>query len=530
MAAFLRSIAHPPKYLTASLVVSLGGLLNGLDTGTIGVVTTMAAFDSKFGTLSSSIHGIVVSSVLLTAAVGSLFAGSISDGLGRTRAIAIGALIFGVGAALEAGAANLGMFIGGRCVVGIGEGVFFSTLVVYICEISPPTKRGPLASTVQLLITLGICLGYFICYGTTNINSSLAWRLPLALQAVIALALAVMSYLYLPPSPRWLAYKGRKEEASVTWDQLGVSGAEREKDLLQNPTLQEPSVLQSIANQKTLIGAARRNIINAADKFGKESRMQVFLAIFLMSMQQLSGIDGVLYYAPLLFQQAGISSKQASFLASGVSAILIFVSTIPAFLLADKWGRRSSTLYGGLVISGCMLLIGSLYASDSVHSTYGVGRWIVIITIYVFVIGYCMTWAVGVKIYASEIQPVKSRATATALAQTANCITNFFVAFITPVLLAKSSFGIYFLFGGASILTVGVCVLFMPETRGRSLESIGEAFIAHKAADMSLVRLIRGLSSRLRMTTRKEREPGVLHGASDSDGVELVTMGGVAGT
>jgi MFS family permease len=150
-------------------------------------------------------------------------------------------------------------------------------------------------------------------------------------------------------------------------------------------------------------------------------------------------------YAPMLFQQAGISSVQATFFASGVSAILIFVSTIPAFLLADKWGRRASTIYGGFVLSGCMLLIGSLYASDSVHATYGAGRWVVIVAIYIFALGYSTSkasvmlkssmrtftdiraaWAVGVKLYASEIQPISTRATATALSQSANCVGHYF--------------------------------------------------------------------------------------------------------
>jgi len=223
----------------------------------------------------------------------------------------------------------------------------------------------------------------------------------------------------------------------------------------------------------------------------------MFLGVFMMAMQQLSGIDGVLYYAPLLFQQAGISSSQAAFLASGVSAILIFVTTIPAFLLIDRWGRRASTIYGGLLLFCTMTLIGSMYASDSVHADYGVGRWVVIVTIYVFTVGYCMTWALGVKLFASEIQPISTRATATGLSQSANAITNFFVAFITPVLLSHSSSGVYFLFGGAALLTVAVCAVAMPETRGHDLEAIVEGFGNHRAGDMPVLRALKGIASRI---------------------------------
>ena len=127
---WMKTIQKPPQYLSASLVVSIGGLLNGLDTGTIGPVTTMPSFTDTLGVLSSSMHGMVISSILLPATFTSLFSGAVSDSLGRTRVVAIGAIVFAVGAALEASASTLGMFIAGRCVVGIGEGLFLSTLVV----------------------------------------------------------------------------------------------------------------------------------------------------------------------------------------------------------------------------------------------------------------------------------------------------------------------------------------------------------------------------------------------------------------
>ena len=105
-----------------------------------------------------------------------------------------------------------------------------------------------------------------------------------------------------------------------------------------------------------------------------------------------------------------------------------------------------------------------------------------------------MTWAIGMKLFASEIQPVATRASATSLGQAANCITNFFVALLTPILLARSSSGIYFLFGGASFLTVAVCVIYMPETKGRDLEAIGETFGLLKVAEMPVVRRLRSLA------------------------------------
>ncbi|KFY86567.1 hypothetical protein V500_07547 [Pseudogymnoascus sp. VKM F-4518 (FW-2643)] len=121
----------------------------------------MPSFTTTFGPLTSTTHGLVVSSLLLTTTLASLFGGAISDHLGRPPTIVIGALLFCLGAAIEASAMTLGMFISGRCIAGLGQGTNFSTLVVYICEISPPSKRGPLASSVQLLICLGVMMGRY---------------------------------------------------------------------------------------------------------------------------------------------------------------------------------------------------------------------------------------------------------------------------------------------------------------------------------------------------------------------------------
>ncbi len=150
--------------------------------------------------------------------------------------------------------------------------------------------------------------------------------------------------------------------------------------------------------------------------------------------------------------------------------------TIPALLFSDKWGRRHSTIYGGLGLSITVFLIAGLYAGNAVHHNSGVGRWIVIISIYIFVAIYGISWAVGIRIYVAESQPQRTRASATNLAHGSNWLANFLVAFTTPILLARSSYGVYFLFGGCTLLTAIVCLAFMPETKGRSLDEIEEAF------------------------------------------------------
>lgn len=151
--------------------------------------------------------------------------------------------------------------------------------------------------------------------------------------------------------------------------------------------------------------------------------------------------------------------------------------SIPAFLLADKWGRRTAIISGGICLSAIMLLIGSLYAAGVVYST-GVARWIVIISVFLFGIIFCATWGIVPKIYASEIQPSHTRAAGNSVGMAFSFFTNWLVALITPILLAASAYGAYFLFGGFALFGVAVFFFYMPETRGRSLESIQGEFLS----------------------------------------------------
>lgn len=279
-----------PKYIWACVLCSINGLLFGMDTGIIGPVTDMKVFKASFGgSQNATIHGFIVSSILIPAAFSSFFAGYLADRLGRPRGISIGVFIFGVGAAIEAGAVSLGMFIAGRVVEGLGEGLFLGNLVVLICEISPTSTRGPLTTGPQLMITLGLVVGFFTCYGSSNIQSSLSWRTPFMLLSSLSMILCAISFFYLPESPRWLTLHGRHKEAAETWDNLEVSQAEREKVELQ------PETAEVVTSVSTVVSVKENTIHKLLDIFSKDVRTRTALAVFLMGMQQMSGIDGVLY-------------------------------------------------------------------------------------------------------------------------------------------------------------------------------------------------------------------------------------------
>ena len=499
-----------PAYYVASIIVSIGGLLFGLDTGTIGPVTSMSTFIHSFGFLSPTKHGAVVSAILIPAATSSLFAGNIADSYGRSTTIIIGSAVFFLGATLECAAPKLAVFILGRVIKGLGEGLFLATVTTYICEISPARRRGPLASLAQFTVTVGVAMGYFISYGTSRLGStSLSWRLPCAWQALVAFCMAV-ACLKVPPSPRWLISKGRHAEAQETLTKLGIASSEVEEVIPQSTTE------EAIIPPGGFVANAKRQFSGFAAIFSKDTRKQTALSIFMMIMMQFCGIDGVLYYAPTLFQKAGLASEQASCLASGVSALAMFGITIPASIFCDHWGRRVSAVTGGILLSSCMLLIGSLYAANAVQAHSGAARWVVIVTIYVFAISFCMTWAIGFRIYTNEIQPTATRASAANLANSFNWLANFIIAFTTPILLSKSNSAVYFFFGCCSLLCLAVCLVAMPETKGRSLETIEQSFKQHSSG-WSLSRLRR---RRFAQAVGVRAEPGQLV-ATGSEDVEL---------
>jgi hypothetical protein len=145
-------------------------------------------------------------------------------------------------------------------------------------------------------------------------------------------------------------------------------------------------------------------------------------------------------------------------------------------MYADSSGCRSSIIFGGMAMGILMVLMGGLYAGDAVHQNTGASLWIVIIYIYLFAAIYSASWGITVKVYSAEIQPQRTRASATTLGHSSNWVCNFTVALITPVLPAKSNFGAYFLFGGCCVITVSVSIIFMHETRARTFTQIEEAF------------------------------------------------------
>lgn len=390
----------------------------------------MSQFSDTAGDLSPSLQGFFVASILLSASASSLASGVVAERISRRYGIAVGAAIFALASIVCAAGQNFAMLQVARLITGIGAGQMISVASIYLVEIAPAQARGKLVCMLQFAITVGLMTGYFLCYGTSMINSSLQWRLPFALSAVLSLALCFATLFLVPFSPRWLAQNGREDQALSTLRQLRLSAHSGRHHRPGRYGSEDELLLLELDGIKAAIAESRRLNASSAsfrELFNRRYRSRSLLGITLMAFQQLSGVDVILYFAPIVFASV-FTSQEGAFLASGGLGIVAVVSTIPTQIWADQWGRKPPMVAGGLSMAACYIVIGSLFARFGQHTSSGVrltggsAKWVIVVGIYVFLAIFSCTWAVATRIYASEIMPTKLRSRAAALQQLAKSV------------------------------------------------------------------------------------------------------------
>lgn len=439
----------------AASFAALGGLLFGYDTG---VISGALLFIRRQFALSTGQQELVVSIVLIGAAVGALSGGRLADIFGRRFMLLITALIFVTGALVCAAAPSLNVLVIGRLIVGLGIGFATSTVPIYISEVSPPQTRGWQVSLFQLAITIGILAAYLVDY---LFSGSGAWRWMLGL-AFVPGAILGLGMIRMPESPRWLAEHGQADLARQVLARIrGFQNVE--------PEWQEI--------EKTLAVSQERG--SFADLFTPSVRMALVIGIGLAIFQQVTGINTVIYYAPVIVQSAGISTASGAILATAGIGLVNVIMTILAMWLIDHLGRRPLLLTGiaGMIVS--LGVLGFVFRMP----TGGALAWLAVITLMVYVASFAISLGPIFWLLIAEIYPLKVRGIAEGTAAGVNWAFNFLVARTFLDLLTTMgpslTFWLYALLAIASWL---FSYYLVPETKGRTLEEIELSFRRGHAA------------------------------------------------
>ncbi|HLQ94910.1 MAG TPA: sugar porter family MFS transporter [Pseudogracilibacillus sp.] len=424
---------------------ALGGLLYGYDMGVISGALLYIKTDIP---LSSFTEGLVVSSMLIGAIFGSGFSGPLSDKFGRRRLVFMISIVFAVGALVLAAAPNMVTLVTGRLIIGLAVGGSTAIVPVYLSEMAPTESRGSLSSLNQLMITIGILSSYLINYAFAEVNGDWRWMVGLAVVPSLILMIGV---LFMPESPRWLL-ENRGEEA-----------ARKVMKLTQKPEQIDEEIKEMIEINR--ISDSTWNVLSSS-----WLRPTLIIGCAFALFQQIIGINAIIYYAPTIFNEAGME-KVASIVGTvGIGAVNVIV-TIFAIMIIDKINRKTLLIIGNIGMVGSLLIMTGLIYTLGLDSDFG--AWILVGCLSLFIIFFAFTWGPVLWVMLPELFPMRARGAATGIAALALSIGSLLVAQLFPMLTDLLGVGeVFLIFAAIGIGALIFVIKYLPETRGRSLEEI----------------------------------------------------------
>jgi sugar porter (SP) family MFS transporter len=432
--------------LRISLIAALGGLLYGYD---MGIIAAAVIFVKRSFALSTIAEELVVSIVLIGAMIGAIVGGVVADRIGRRKTLVWAAGVFIVGSLLAPLAPNVAVLIVARAIIGLGIGFTSVTAPVYVSELAPPQRRGMLIGFYQFALTIGIALADLVGYLLANEQ---AWRLMFGFAVVPTIIFSAV-ILTVPESPRWLFAHAREKDAEAVLltytDSAGTNQFLLDiQDGLKVPVEQRWSALWSPAVRGSL-----------------------FVAVGMTVLQQVTGINTIIYYGPQIFGLAGSTSHSSAIFATFVVAIVNVIGTVVGILLVDRVGRKP-LLYIG--VTGMALALFALSYAFSHNATLGpsLGQ-IAIVCLMMYIACFAFSLGAIAWILVAEVFPLRVRGRGVAAGTLGSGISNFIVSVtflsLTEAIGSARTFAIY---GAMSIVTLLFVRFVVPETRGRDLESI----------------------------------------------------------
>ncbi len=443
-----------------ALVTILAGLLFGYDQGVISGALSFIADDFS---LSSTLQEVVTSWVTLGALAGALVAGILADRIGRKRTLLLAGLLFTVGASIQAFAPDTPVLVVGRFVIGAGVGVASVAGPLYAAEMAPKQTRGRFVSSYQLAITIGILVADIV---DAAFSASGEWRWMLGL-AIVPGLLLTMVVAIMPDTPRWLMKMGRRADASVSLSKTqGGPDVDRRLDAIERDLEGTPD-------------ARWREV------FAPAVRRALWVGIGLAVFQQVTGINAIIYYSNEIFDLAGFTSAQeqadATLLAVGVVNVL---ATFIAIAFIDRFGRKPLLLTGLVGMTLSLTAVGVSFwtmnedaGSGGAPSIVGI---VTLISLVVYIASFAFSLGPVVWTLISEIYPNRVRGRAVAVATAANWAAAFLVSQTFLSLLdAIGEAATFLLFAGMCVVSYVWIERKVPETKGKSLEEIQQAWAEH---------------------------------------------------
>jgi sugar porter (SP) family MFS transporter len=451
-----------------ALIVALGGFLMGFDAS---VISGVVGFIGPEFNLTNIEIGWAVASLTLTSTIAMMSAGPISDRFGRRPVLVAAAIIFTLSAVASALAPDYLTLVIARMIGGFGVGTALIIAPMYIAEISPPAIRGRMVSFNQLNIVLGISVAYFSNYFILSLSQSdmswaqtlrfddWTWRWMLGVEAIPAVVY-FFALFFVPESPRWLVMKQKDDAALETL--VRVSGE-----------------VQGNADLKAVKESLRADELAEKGSFKElfmpAMRLVMVIGITIAILQQITGINSVFFYAPMIFEQSGIGTD-ASFMQAVLVGIINLVFTIVAIALIDKIGRRPLMLTGLVVIAASMMLLAYGFGTGSMSpegQLVGVNPTLILIGILSFVAGFGISLGPVMWVLFSELFPNRIRGIAISFVGLINSTVSFIVQLVFPWELENFGPSITFLiYGSFAIIGLLMVMKILPETKGRSLEEL----------------------------------------------------------